>query len=190
MGKGEAGARGGYTTRAGQGDHEEDGGREARLCHGGGRGGHRRSCGSRRCGTGKGYFGRDKLDAWMERGKKKMKNVVEEQSEAAKDWFSNFLDDAHDFVKSIVEEMSTGNSVVLNLHESSPFLHAYFFVSFGHYVYCFCTLSISSQKVCYTGAVDDKGGVKEGKESETNGGGLSKPRRSSLSREGATKDEL
>lgn len=56
--------------------------------------------------------------------------------------------------------------------------------------YCFCTLSISSQKVCYTGAVDDKGRVKEDKESKPNGGGLSKPRRSSLSREGTAKDEL
>lgn len=51
-------------------------------------------------------------------------------------------------------------------------------------------MSISSKKVCYTGAVDDEGGGKEDKESESNGGGLSKPRSISLSREGAMKDEL
>lgn len=79
----------------------------------------------------------NKLDAWMERGKEKMKHVVEEQSEAAKDWFSNSLDAAHDFVQSIVQEMSTGNnSVVLNLHDSSPFLHAYFFVCFRPLSWC------------------------------------------------------
>lgn len=72
----------------------------------------------------------------MERDKQKMKHVVEQQSEAAKDWFSNSLDDAHDFVKSIVQEMSGGNSVVLNLHESSPFLHAYFFRFFRPLSWC------------------------------------------------------
>lgn len=136
MGKGEAGTRGGYTTRAGQADHEQDGGREARLCHGGGRGAIDGLVGRDGVGAGEGYFSRDKLDAWMEWGKEKMKHVVEEQSEAAKDWFSNSLDAAHDFVKSIVQEMSTGKSVVLNLHDSSPFLHAYFFVCFRPLNWC------------------------------------------------------